>query len=244
MKYQGNKAKIVKDILPIMLKQMEDKAAFVDAFCGSCTVIQDVPPFYKRIANDKNKYLIAMWQSLLNGKVFPEIISKELYDDVRDCFHGKNIYYEDDMIGWVGYMASFNGRMFSGGYSGHNVIIKNGTTRDYINESIRNIKEQLKMHNLQSIEWHSGNYYDIPITDSSLIYCDIPYKNTKQYEFSKNFDYDMFYDWCRAMKEDGNTIFVSEYQMPSDFKCIWQKEVTNAMNQTITKKPVEKLFTL
>lgn len=54
----------------------------------------------------------------------------------------------------------------------------------------------------------------------------------------------MFYDWCRAMKEDGNTIFVSEYQMPSDFKCVWEKEVTNTMNQTITKKPIEKLFTL
>ena len=54
----------------------------------------------------------------------------------------------------------------------------------------------------------------------------------------------MFYKWCRAMKEDGHTVFVSEYNMPSDFKCIWQKEVTNAMNLTSTKKPIEKLFTL
>ena len=50
--------------------------------------------------------------------------------------------------------------------------------------------------------------------------------------------------YCRAMKEDGHTVFVSEYNMPSDFKCIWQKEVTNAMNLTSTKKPIEKLFTL
>ena len=68
--------------------------------------------------------------------------------------------------------------------------------------------------------------------------------STKQYSTSKNFDYEMFYNWCRAMKEDGHTVFVSEYQMPSDFKCIWQKEVTNAMNLTSTKKPIEKLFTL
>ena len=52
----------------------------------------------------------------------------------------------------------------------------------------------------------------------------------------------MFYKWCRAMKEDGHTVFVSEYNMPSDFKCIWQKEVRNAMNLTSTKKPIEKLY--
>lgn len=244
MKYQGSKVKLAKDILPIMLSQMNDKIAFVDAFCGGCSIIQDVPLNYIRIANDKNRYLIAMWESLIVGKDFPSFIPKELYDDVRDCFHGKNIKYKDDMIGWIGYMASFNGRMFSGGYSGHNVKIKNGGYRDYITESINNIREQLRTHNFRGINWYSGDYYDIPIPDNSLIYCDIPYKNTKQYEFSKDFDYGMFYDWCRAMKEDGCTIFVSEYQMPSDFKCVWQKEVTNAMNQTITKKPIEKLFTL
>ena len=54
----------------------------------------------------------------------------------------------------------------------------------------------------------------------------------------------MFYNWCRAMKQNGHTVFVSEYNMPSDFKCVWQKEVTNAMNLTLTKKPIEKLFTL
>ena len=30
--------------------------------------------------------------------------------------------------------------------------------------------------------------------------------------------------------------------MPDDFDCIWEKEVTNAMNTTKTYKPIEKLF--
>ena len=34
----------------------------------------------------------------------------------------------------VGFMASFNGRWFDGGYSGHNYPIKSGKTRDYITE--------------------------------------------------------------------------------------------------------------
>lgn len=242
MKYQGNKSRIANDILPIMLADYKGKT-FVDAFCGSCAIIQDVPTDYLRIANDNNRYLIAMWRSLTVGKdSFPTVINKELYDDVRDCFHGRNDFYEDDLIGWVGYMASFNGRFFSGGYSGHNVANKTGKTRDYITENINNITKQLQEHNLMNITWFSGDYWKIPLPDNSLIYCDIPYKDTKQYDTSKNFDYGMFYDWCRAMKEDGHTVFISEYQMPSDFKCIWEKEITNAMNPTITKKPIERLF--
>ena len=244
MKYMGNKTKIANDILPIMLENYKGKT-FVDAFCGSCAIIQDVPSDFLRIANDKNKYLVAMWMSLTTSKKdFPTTIDKGFYDSVRDCFHGRNNDYEDDLVGWVGYMASFNGRFVDAGYSGHNVLGKNGKTRDYIKENINNIKKQIETHNFKNITWFSTDYYNIPIPEYSLIYCDPPYYGTKQYLTSKNFDYEKFYDWCRKMKEDGHTIFISEYQMPSDFKCIWEKEVTNAMNPTITKKPIEKLFTL
>ena len=73
--------------------------------------------------------------------------------------------------------------------------------------------------------------------------CDIPYKGTKQYETSKDFNYEKFYNWCRENKERYQ-IYISEYNMPEDFKCIWQKEVTNSMNTTKTYKPIEKLFIL
>ncbi len=50
------------------------------------------------------------------------------------------------------------------------------------------------------------------------------------------------FDWCRNMSKKGHVVFVSEYQAPDDFKCVWQKELTNSMNQTKTYKPIEKLF--
>ena len=183
-----------------------------------------------------------MWKSLTNGKEFPKHIDKTFYDKVRDCSYGRNNDYEDDLVGWVGFMASFNGRFFDGGYSGHNALLKSGKQRDYITENINNTLKQVEK--LKNVEWYSGDYYNCTLPENSLIYCDPPYQGTKQYSTSKNFDYEMFYNWCRAMKEDGHTVFVSEYNMPSDFKCIWQKEVTNAMNLTSTKKPTEKLFTL
>ena len=44
------------------------------------------------------------------------------------------------------------------------------------------------------------------------------------------------------MSKQGHTVFISEYQAPDDFKCVWQKEIINSMNQTKTYKPIEKLF--
>lgn len=241
MKYLGSKNRIVDEIIPIMLKNYNGNC-FVDLFCGGCSVVENIPSHYKRIANDKQKYLIAMWKSLVNNKTFPVVIEKEFYSRVRDCYNGKNNDYDDDLIGWIGFMASFNGRFFDGGYSGHHVKNNSGKERDYIRENIKNTIKQIQK--LKNVEFYSGEYYDCPFPENSLIYCDPPYQNTKQYATSKNFDYNMFYDWLRTMKEDGHTIYVSEYQMPEDFICVWQKEITNSINPIITKKPVEKLFTL
>lgn len=101
-------------------------------------------------------------------------------------------------IGWYGWMASYNGRFFSGGYSGHNVLTTNGKPRDYIKEQINNTLKSLS--SLKGIEFVSRDYNDVDIPLNSIVYCDIPYKDTKQYETSKNFDYERFYEWCRKTK--------------------------------------------
>ena len=67
----GNKQRIVDEILPIMLSNYKGNT-FVDVFCGSCSVIEKVPNNYKRIANDKQKYLIAMWEITNTRKTIPQ----------------------------------------------------------------------------------------------------------------------------------------------------------------------------
>lgn len=217
-----------------------EKTAFVDLFCGSCSVIEKVPAKFLRIANDKNKYLISMFKNL--GKVeYPLHIDKNLYDKARNCYHGKFSGMTDDIIGWIGYMASYNGRFFDGGYSGHKVETKNGKFRDYITENINNINQQIPL--LNGVTFLNEDYYNVEIPDNSIVYCDPPYKGTKQYDISKNFDYDRFYDFCRSINKKGIPIFISEYNMPDDFECVWQKQLSTCINQTLTKKPIEKLFT-
>ena len=42
----------------------------------------------------------------------------------------------------------------------------------------------------------------------------------------------------------GHVIFISEYQMPEDFICVWAKEVKSSLAKEGGKRGVEKLFTL
>ena len=244
MKYMGNKQRIADEILKVIFNTCKHTDTFVDLFCGSCSVIERVPNTYIKIANDKNKFLIEMFKSLVNGNEYSHTITKDKYSAMRDLYNLSKRHLEltdEDYaeIGWYGWMGSFNGRFFSGGYSGHNVLQKNGKTRDYIKEQINNTLKSIPK--LKNVHFTSEEYYNVEIPEGSIVYCDIPYFNTKQYETSKDFDYENFYNWCRENKSKYQ-IFISEYQMPDDFKCIWSKEVTNSMNTTKTYKPTEKLF--
>ena len=237
MKYMGSKNKIAKDIIPIILDGRKENQWYIEPFCGGLGTFDKVDG--NRLACDNNKYLIAMWQGLQQNKERPIYITKELYSDARTEFNNKtNIKFSDFEIGWIGWMASFNGRFFDGGYSG--TVGK----RDYINEQIRNTEKQIPL--IKGAVFESGDYRETSMfyPDNSIIYCDIPYKGTKQYATSKSFDYDSFYNWCRNMKHFGHRVFISEYDAPNDFTCVWEKEVTNSMNSTITYRPTERLYTI
>jgi DNA adenine methylase len=232
----GSKNRIANEIIPIMIKYRKENQLFVDMFCGGCNLIQHIKG--RKIANDNNKFIIAMWRGLQQNKERPKTISKELYLKAKNEYkNGTNIEFDDFLIGWIGWMGSYKGRFFDGGYSGHNV---GKTNRDYISEQIRNTESQI--HALLDVQFFSSDYSELNLNESCLIYCDIPYNNTTQYSTSKNFNHEIFFNWCRDMSNKGHTIFVSEYDAPEDFKCIWEKEITNTMNKTKTYKPIERLF--
>lgn len=233
MKFMGSKNRIAKEILPIILENRQPNQWYVEPFVGGANTIDKVDG--NRIGADLNKYIISMWKGLQNESIKPIEIPKDLYDIARNEYNeGLNDIFNDFLIGWIGWMASFNGRFFDGGYSGKT------KTRDYVNEQIRNTLKQIPT--IKGIEFIHSSYNELEIPDGSIIYCDPPYQNTKQYITSKNFDHDKFWEWCREMTRKGHSVFISEYNAPDDFQCIWSKEVTNSMNSTITYKPVEKLF--
>ena len=248
MKYMGSKNRFAKEILPIILKGRYLGQSYVEPFAGGMNSIDKVDGL--RIANDNNKYLIAMWEGLMKGIEYPLEIDKSLYCLARDVFNGTERRFEhimnmtDDVVGWIGFMASANGRFFDGGYSGRSKT-KTGNTRDYIAEGIRNIKKQAP--NLRGVDFRCGDYRSLYIPERSIVYCDIPYEGTKQYSTSKEFNHFEFWQWARDRANDGHYVFVSEYNAPDDFECVWEKTANSSLrsNESITgsKTSVEKLFT-
>ena len=235
MKYMGSKSRIAKHILPIILKDRRPGQYYVEPFVGGANMIDKVDG--NRIGSDNSKYLIALWIGLQNNHPIIKSIPKDVYDKARNDFNnGTNIYFTDFEIGFIGFMASFNGRFFDGGYNG------NYTKRNYTKESIDNLLSQIE--SIKGIEFFHFDYSVLQIPASSIIYCDKPYQNTKQYFTSKNFNHEQLYQWCRDMKKIGHTIFVSEYEAPEDFKCVWSMNITNSMHTNNTTKPIEKLFKL
>lgn len=229
MKYMGSKRRIAKYILPIILANRKENQYYVEPFVGGCNMMEHVTGL--RIGSDNNKYLISLWNALCNGRTFEKSIPREIYNSAREEFKkGTNVMFDDSEIGWIGWMGSFNGRFFDGGYSG----------KSYIDGQIKNTLSQLKK--LDGVEFIYSDYYSLYIPQNSIIYCDIPYKGTKQYVTSRNFDYEKFYEWCRLQSGLGNTVFLSEYQAPSDFEIVWEMDIKNSMHQTKTKITRERLF--
>lgn len=241
MVYMGSKNRIAKYIIPIMEKYRTDGQFFVEPFVGGCNLIDKVSG--NRMGFDNNPYLIAMWRGLQQDVDRPMEISFEFYDKCRQAYNknksGEGMSQRELFtIGWVGYMWSFNGRFYDGGYNG------NSTVRNYSKENIANIARQIE--SIKDVEFYCCSYINSLqyIPPKSIIYCDIPYKNTKQYAYSSDFDHDAFYRWAEDAKDIGHTVFVSEYNMPDPFQCIWEKEITNSLNTKKTYRPTEKLFIL
>nr|DAJ92237.1 MAG TPA: D12 class N6 adenine-specific DNA methyltransferase [Caudoviricetes sp.] len=71
MIYMGSKRRIAEQILTIILEGRRDGQYYVETFCGGCNMIDKVQG--NRIANDRNPYLIAMWEKELRVSVNPDI---------------------------------------------------------------------------------------------------------------------------------------------------------------------------
>lgn len=247
MKYMGSKNRIAKHLLPIMLKEAEKHGItkWVEPFVGGCGMIEKVPNNFERVGYDNNKYLIELYKEVQEHGInrFNHHIPKDLYDKVRNFYNGRDssFEYNDSYVGWVGFMASANGRFFDGGYSGISQT-KIGTQRNYIEESIRGLSKGLPL--IKNVEFHYADYHDLKF-ENCLIYNDPPYRGAKTYNTSKNFDHNKFYDWCREQAKH-NIVFVSEYNAPNDFECVWEQEVKSSLsaNGVIggNKVSVEKLF--
>ena len=79
-------------------------------------------------------------------------------------------------------------------------------------ERLQRLERLERLERLQRLQVFRGDYRDVRIEPDSLIYCDIPYKNTTKYA-GGGFDHESFYDWAERQSEP---VIISEYAMPED----------------------------
>ena len=242
MKYMGSKARIAKYIVPIIQQYIDENniTTYIEPFVGGANVIDKIKCMQK-IGSDKNQYLIALLKRVRDEKPLYESIPKELYDKARTAFNnGNTSEFEDWQIGNIGFLASYNGRWFDGGYakSGYEKTKNGQRFRDYYSEAKNNLLTQAP--NLKGIQFNCQDY-----TESNpkgvLLYCDPPYQGTKQYANALSFDYGLFWNTMRNWSEN-NIVIISEEHAPDDFTCIWEQEVSRSIKANDKSKSVEKLF--
>ena len=239
----GSKSRIAKYIVPIIQKYIdENKPAFyLEPFVGGTNVIDKIK-CPNKFGSDKNKYLIALLKHVQSGGQLYDSVSKDLYDKARTAFNnGDTSEFEDWEVGNIGFIASFNGRWFDGGYakSGYEKT-KNGLRyRDYYHEAKDNLMNQAP--NLKGIEFRDCDYKRIIDPCGCVFYCDPPYANTKQYKNAANFDYDEFWQTMRDWSKN-NIVIISEQNAPDDFEVIWEQPVSRSIKAADKSVSIEKLF--
>lgn len=224
MQYFGGKQRISKDLSVFLNAQLKNNQPFVDLFCGSCNIISKIDDNRLRIANDKHYYLIEMWKALQNGWDMPDKITEEEYNYIKN-----NKDKNSALTGFVGFGCSFAGKWW-GGYA------RNNTNINYcLSAKNSNLKILPK---IKDVVFYNLDYKEVDIPIGSLVYCDIPYKNTTSY--CKNevgeFNHEEFYQWVKD-NSDKYDIYISEYKknVPDDFEIVWEKnskkEIRNKNNK-------------
>lgn len=233
MIYMGSKRRLSKELVPIIQSYItENTIGYIEPFVGGANIIDKIK-CDNRYGFDSHKQLIELFIKLQNDiDGIPNEIPYEEYMKVKNSKEN----YEDWYLGLVGFLGSFGAKYF-GGYARHN---KNDFTEQIQRGSIKNLKKQYD--DLKDVKFECKDFREIKDIKGYVIYCDPPYKGATKYS-TKEFPYDEFYNWCREMSKD-NVVLISEYNMPEDFKCIWQKDnkINFDSNRTNANSKIEKLF--
>jgi site-specific DNA-adenine methylase len=108
-------------------------------------------------------------------------------------------------------------------------------------EQLQQLERLQQLQRLQQLHFYSGDYKSVSIKENSVIYCDIPYRGTAEYDGNDKFSHKEFYEWAH---NQSSPVFISEYTLPdSRFKCIanFQKRSLLSSDKSVGNK-TEKVF--
>ncbi len=210
----------------------------------------DRDTFFKEIEKD-NQYVKTIWSFGNNGRDY--LFSKEI-ENYKKSMHNAIVFNQfDELAEKVLGMSKF-----SEGYSITDKRLflrnkveyyrKNGIPeflKVFLSEKqLEQLQQLERLEQLQQLEFYNTDYRKVPIKDNSIIYCDIPYRGTAEYDKNNSFNHQEFYEWAASQN---NPVFISEYNLPDDrFKAIARFKKRSLLSQASkenTLVKIEKVFT-
>ncbi len=245
MRYQGSKKKMIKILKTLIENNLCLGDVYYEPFAGGMNVISEIE-WDKKIANDKNGYIISLWKDIQTGQFklwnLCRNLTKEQYNEIKKLYQKDETFRKKyaSLIGYIGTSCSYGGGWWAG-YANYNPR-KN---ENHILEAYNGIQKQIenfKGLSKKQTTFHNKDYNKVrlPKNKSILIYCDPPYSNTRKYK--DDFNSEKFWEWATSEVKKGRKVIVSEFTAPSDWKCIWSKSMQDGMNSDGKKRKEEKIF--
>lgn len=238
MQYIGSKNRLSKELAPIIQSYITaDTKGYLEPFVGGANMIDKIKCDNK-IGIDAHEELIELLKYAQQNEL-PETISEDEYNKVKNNKEGYPKWY----VGLVGFCGSFGAKYFGGFARRYN---EDGSLFDVPKQAINSLRRQSKLDEFKNVKFINAKFQKLTRDKIKgyVVYCDPPYRGTTKYKTEK-FPYEEFYKWCREMSIH-NKVLISEYNMPDDFQCIWQKQLKTSLgsgvNTNSDRKRVERLF--
>ena len=140
---------------------------------------------------------------LMNGTIDPAVMDKPIYRKIR----------KEKTLGLRILSAERVGRLKS-----LEPLENDERLRLQTDESLCRLQSLERLDRINSVDVPpvlsvtTGDYRALNFERGGIIYCDPPYKRTKE-RYGREFDFAGFYAWC---EHQVNPVFISEYTMPED----------------------------
>lgn len=233
----------MRELKPILEEHINSDTLFVDAFTGGANVVCEIDTPNK-LAMDIDPYIIDLWHHIQREGMdgIPQILRQSEYEDIRLSEQNHDGRYPDWLIGYVSTACSYGGGVWKG-YAKFN----QKKNEDHILEAYNGLRKQVEEFlYLKDTQFVNCSYDERVFSKNvpCVIYCDPPYADTVRYR--SDFDHRTFWEWVRKMSRDGHYVYVSEYNAPDDFECVWEKKKPDGMSTSKKGKKqnlkTEKLF--
>lgn len=107
-------------------------------------------------------------------------------------------------------------------------------------QNLQHLSQLEQLERIQQLDMSNLSYEQVKLEtpiNETIIYLDPPYKNTKQYQVS--LDYNKFYEWC---VKSPYKIYISSYDMPKDFYLVDSIKHRSTLSATANNEVIENLY--